>query len=486
MLLWDDLPWWSLPPALPATASERIAQEWCERANLILNGYSGFADVDAAAVADFARRFEARWGDLSLATLVRVAQHYAETPADLGLALPPDWPARWDTAVASAHSRAAQASRIFNATFMEQSQWMPIREVVEGEGEGQTEVAAVAYEAVFTLTLLGIILTRRPRDAVTAQAADALARYLAHRSPYARWSSAFWLGWLGDARALPHLAHMLTEFLPPHTLYYPAGDRNADFFYESYRPLLVPLILHVWRASLQGHSSRGGGGTDTAWLVGMLRQALLAVLALEESLPRPQELEQESFASEGAPHTGQEAVRKYHSHRQPWINLQHQIVYALGRLGAFGALMGVPMPRGIYHSGPSWQGNTILTTGGGATVWHLANAYAEDHAGHFRADLWRVEACCGALEAEYYSRLDGHQFDFESVPAFAPSVAQLLEQQFGLTEVEQRQAIEDYDKAGYFFVTAEYYQRVAQEEQWAADGSSPSRKGSIVGDLRSD
>lgn len=416
MLLWDDLFWWVLAPEAPATATERIAPEWVRRVDMFLNDPAGDGDVVAAGA--FVRRFEARWGTLSLEALVRVAHYYADNPADLGL-----------------------------------QQWMFIREEVDGQ------TAEVAYEAVFALTALGLILTRRPHDVVTVQAADALARYLTHPSPRARWSSAIWLGWLHDARALPNLAHMLTEYLPPYTVSYPDG---YGFFYEDWRSLLIPLILRVWRANYAGSGASEGESTETdaAWLVGMLRQALLAVLALEETLPRPQGPEQEYFVGE-ARCTGQEALRAYFAHRRPWIDYQHQIVYGLGRLGAFGALLGVPTPPGIYNNLGPESGSSD-----GERYYHITKAQAADRADRFRADLWRVEACCGALEAEFYRRMTGHLLSFESVPEFAQAIARLLEEQFGLTVAERRQAMEDYLQAGYFYETAEYYQRVEQEEQW--------------------
>lgn len=424
MLLWDDLYWWVFAPKPPLTATERIAPDWIRRVDNILNDPSGSGDVVAAGI--FAHHFEARWGTLSLEALVRVAHYYADNPADLGL-----------------------------------QQWMFIREEVDGQ------TAEVAYEALFAVTALGMILTRRPHDVVTAQAADALARYLTHPSPRACWSSAIWLGWLHDARALPNLAHMLTEYLPPHTVSYPDG---YGFFYEDWRSLLIPLILRVWRANYAGSSASEGEstGAGAAWLVGTLRQALLGVVALEEALPRPQGPEQEYFVGE-VRCTGQEALQQYHTDRKPWIDYQHQIVYGLGRLGAFGALVGVPTPPGIY--GPGWTSSNIGVGHDAPVEWRLSNAYAEDHADRFRADLWRVEACCGALEAEFHKRMTGHLLSFESVPAFAHAVVLLLAQQFGLTVAERRQAMMDYVNAHYFYVTAEYYQCVEQEEQWDKAGA---------------
>ena len=56
-------------------------------------------------------------------------------------------------------------------------------------------------------------------------------------------------------------------------------------------------------------------------------------------------------------------------------------------------------------------------------------------------------------------------YAFTDVPALAQAIERSLEGQFGLEEAEQRQAMEDYDHAGFTTLTAAYYRWVARQAQ---------------------
>jgi hypothetical protein len=169
------------------------------------------------------------------------------------------------------------------------------------------------------------------------------------------------------------------------------------------------------------------------------------------------------------------AWQTFHTKRSTWTTCQHRLVYVLGKLGAFGALLGIDVPAGVYHATAQW----VETTGPKWTGSALENAEAADHADQFRGYLWRVEAICGFLEAEYCAQLTRPTVSFKQAPAFADAVAHLLGEQFGLTETEQRLAMHDYERSWCLVETADHYEAVAQAMQGQGFGDDPVGGGRV-------
>lgn len=492
-----------VPPALPGPLLSATSPLTQEQVVVLLEealqwwdewwDFEGFA----AAVHAFVSRFEATWGPLTLATLLRVAHHFAPNqvagrrePATA--TMPPDLPllvevVGTDTFVVAAEIQVALVGLGF-ALHQQQQQEDGRQPQQPHRRRGQPQPSPQHQGQ--QRQPQGPGQGHGPSDGRRTEAADVLATYLDSPRLRERWLSAEWLGRLRDLRALPVLTRMLTEYLPPHDVRDGGGDR-VDFYDPSSRSDLAPLIWHLREV--------GGVGLATA-----LRQALLAALAVEQAIPRPsgpllewslpdwhepdpapapasdsdlasdsataragqRQRQQRRRAPEPYRYTGQAAVQRYHDQCKPWINYQHQLVYGLGWLGAFGALMGVPTLEGIY--GSAWVSR------GDPSTAQLTNAEAAEHADRFRGNLWRVEACCGFLEADYCARVDPSALRFADVPAFAQAVERLLEEQFGLTEAERRQAMEDYRGAGYFYQVKRYYQHVARERAERQQPPAPS------------
>ena len=348
-------------------------------------------------------------------------------------------------------------------------------------------------EELETLFLLEALGAAHP-----ALACEVLPSYLNSPRPRERWTSAMWLGRWKDRRALPYLLTMLGEFLPPIEVYVEEGvlgiHRERDGWYNDWRRFIPSLLALV---------------PDTR-LVVPLRQALLTMLRLERALPRPRgpevlrvagkpprfyyglddsgELEDILPPEEPLPVAKQEdeqislddilremlppdellpvakqeewrsllAWQTYHTARRTWTTYQHRLVYTLGKLGAFGALLGIDLPAGVYHATAQWGS----TSSSGWTEVALDNADAADHADQLRGYLWRVEAICGYLEAAYCAQFTQPTVSFKQVPAFADAVAHLLAEQFGLTGAEQRLAMHDYERSWCLVETAHHYEAV--------------------------
>jgi hypothetical protein len=196
------------------------------------------------------------------------------------------------------------------------------------------------------------------------QAQTALYAHLEASEPMERWASALCLGERKDERGLPVLTSLLEEFLPPrmHPL-----EREGGLY-------------HFWRmkaASLLGEWERSD-------LAPILRHALDKAWRIEQA---------------------DQADRKH-----VWHSYQDELVYALGRLEAFGALAGfsLPIPR---------------------------------------LQVWIVLLSCGSLQARmhYGDLLTQMQMNQE----LKEKVAKVLEQRFGLSAEEQTSYIENYADA-YF------------------------------------
>jgi hypothetical protein len=296
-------------------------------------------------------------------------------------------------------------------------------------------------DTTFALATLGVM--RIP------EAPAVLVLYLT--SPYAheRWLAAFGLAVMHDERALPALGRMLVEFIGPNQ---PASrDSPAGYYIQILRSYL-PQVLADW---------------GDPRLVPLVRTALIATIQAEEiDLHEPHGPENEIVVPGERRFVGWEAWEWFRLEQRQWMEEEHQLVYLLGRLGAFGALAGVPTRPGIYYywePQPEYMGDET-----GEIVRAIEPSTSEivpaSRAAEFRGSIWRVHACCGFLEPQFRGRLEG-VYNFADAPEFAEAIERLLEGQFGLDEVERRQAMEDYDRTSYVNGTLAYYRRIARQAQ---------------------
>lgn len=200
-------------------------------------------------------------------------------------------------------------------------------------------------------------------------AREILLLYLQSTEPMERWVSALCLGEMKEERALPALFHMLDEFLPPrvHPL-----EREGGLY-------------HFWRIKI-AHLFGEWGRSD---LAPVLRHGLEKSWNIEQA--------------------------EQPDHKQVWHAYQDELVYALGRLGAFGALAGFSFPEPRFR-------------------------------------LWMVTLSCGSLQARhrYGDLLTQLQINEE----LKAEVAQVLEQRFGLSAPERAECIDRY--ADVYFARMEW------------------------------
>lgn len=281
-------------------------------------------------------------------------------------------------------------------------------------------------DATFALAALGIM---RPPEAPAA-----LVPYLT--SPYAleRWLAAFGLVALHDERALSALGRMLVEFIGPNQ---PASRHSAAGYYIQTLRSYLPQMLAEW---------------GDPRLAPLLRTALIATVRAEEiEVPDLPEVDP-GFVWNGRHYTGPGVERSFYgfySKQLEWVNEEHQLVYTLGRMGAFGALEGVPTRRGVYS-----RQMALTSVNGGEN--YFEPCLPESHAETFRANVWRVHMCFGALESRFCGRMET-AFDFSGAPELAEAVEQLLAGKFGMDEAARRRAMEDYDKASWTYWTIIMY-----------------------------
>lgn len=288
-------------------------------------------------------------------------------------------------------------------------------------------------DATFALAALGVI--RNP------EAPDALAPYLA--SPYAveRWLAAIGLVAMHDERALPILEPLLVEFVGPN----PPLDPNLaiGYIFEYLRSCLLRLLAD-W---------------GDPRVVSPIRAGLIANVRAEEiEVPDPPD-PAPAFVWNGRYYKGPGVHRRFYDFYNQqlfWVNQEHQFVYELGRLGAFGALEGVPTRRGVY----SWS-NGLTSEGEGE--YYFEPCLPESHAEGFRANIWRVLMCFGALESRFRGHL-GTTYDFSEAPELAAAVEQMLAEKLGMDEATRRRAMEDFDQASWTYWTVILY-------GWEADSA---------------
>jgi hypothetical protein len=283
------------------------------------------------------------------------------------------------------------------------------------------------------------------------EAPDALAPYLT--SPYAieRWLAAIGLATMHDERVLPVLEPLLVEFVGPDPPQRP--DLAIGYIFEYSRNRLLRLLAD-WGDPRVMPSIRAG---------------LIANVHAEEiEVPEPQPSPE--FVWNGRYYTGQEAHDRFYGFYNKqlyWVDGEHDFVYALGRLGVFGALEGVPTRRGVYS-----RQNALTSDDGGE--YYFEPCLPESRADEFRANIWRVLMCFGALESRFCGLL-GTTYDFSYAPELAAAVEQLLAEKFGMDEAARRCAMEDYDRASWTYWTVILYAwdtKRAKERELIVEGGS--------------
>ncbi len=194
-------------------------------------------------------------------------------------------------------------------------------------------------------------------DSPNAQAL--LSTALGSIEPMEQWAGALCLGERKDDRALPVLLSCFEEFLPPrmHPL-----EREGGL-YHSWR-IRAAYLLGEW------------GRKD---LVPALRQALDIAWKLEQA----------------------DTIDRKHV----WHDYQDELIYALGRLEAFGALVGFSLPAP-------------------------------------RLQLWIVLLACGSLQAQ--SRYGDLLTQMQINETLKKEIAQVLEQRFGVPAEKQAAYIDSY------------------------------------------
>ncbi len=199
------------------------------------------------------------------------------------------------------------------------------------------------------------------------QARTLLLPFLQSVHPQERWLSAFYLGRKKEQLALPMLITMLTEYLPSEEL--PIPDNMMWF--DEWRISVVSTLL-LWK---------------DASLVPAFRRALLRSVKAEQFLPD---------------HPVQRRIILLN-----WYIYQDSLSYALGRKGAFGALLGIPLS-------PRRQRIAMLK---------MVMGYK------------KVKACPIGSALEYLWEQEGEQ---------RTSMKAVLEQRFGLSEEEQEDTLNNF------------------------------------------
>lgn len=204
---------------------------------------------------------------------------------------------------------------------------------------------------------------------------DALVELLDSSLYEERWAAALALGYQQDERALPMLFTMLTEYLPPHLLYE--------------RPLVPDGRVNSWREYIPRILTRPWRRESFAPPLRHALDVLLALLADDAS----------AFAglTEVAQETLQATLRQFPA----------TIVFALGRLGAYGSLAGLQV-------------------------------------GVERLRLWEVHLIMGALH-DQYPKLRIASWDER--PQVRDEVDAILLREYNIPSEERATMLADYERA---------------------------------------
>ncbi len=151
----------------------------------------------------------------------------------------------------------------------------------------------------------------------TPEARDALLLLLESTHPLERWASALALAKeYHDKRALPMLGRMLSEMLPPSTDKHQLALLNMEYHASDY--------YFLWRREIPDLLGDWGDAASVPALRAALQAALRVELALDDLM-----------------RLHDERVDGILGSRHDWTDFEDQVVYALGRLGGFGALAGI-------------------------------------------------------------------------------------------------------------------------------------------------
>lgn len=189
------------------------------------------------------------------------------------------------------------------------------------------------------------------------QAQELLRPFLHSHTPLLRWVSALCLGELKDEQALPVLINLLDEFLPPRLHPF---EREGGL-YQFWRIKAVSLL----------------GAWQRDDLAPVLRRALVKSWELEQA----------------------DTIDR----KQVWHPYQDELVYNLGRLGAFGSLTSFALPAPRLH-------------------------------------LWLVMLSCGSLQAR--TRYGDLLTQLQINATLQQEVTHVLELRFGIPAEEGKQCVE--------------------------------------------
>lgn len=283
------------------------------------------------------------------------------------------WPEHIDYALARLGD-PNQAEREQIASFAQHWGGLDLAACIQALGSG------IEHDRLFALLALSH-LDAEPARLLVRQA-------LRSERPKERWISAIGLGEGGDKQALPVLCTMLTEFLPKQADEHPREQNSFYFTFRGYAPEII-------------------GRLGEPLATPALRHALEQLVSL---------LGQRSFKAIEAFPSSNPYIRDY-------ISYEDSIVYALGRLGAFGALTGLPVAE-------SWL-----------RLWTLHLVMGHLHGAYPWQDMvrWRYH------------------------PELEMDIRHTLMFQFGLTLDEQHALLDDYERAKLRELDTTYELELARE-----------------------
>ncbi|HUY78237.1 MAG TPA: hypothetical protein VMV29_15790 [Ktedonobacterales bacterium] len=328
------------------------------------------------------------------------------------------------------------------------------RSAVEQAGQADPNAyQSLTYEALgddwtplLVVALLGLVTSRlAPDDERREAARTLLAPLLTGAHAPRRWVAALAMGALRDEQAFPVLLAILTELTPlPHTLDDPRVRRFSIFTNPLLTAIRYATTALLWRWG------------DPLLVAPAFRAALIEALRVEREIPRPapederMPVERDTRSippSDGPWRFGERWTRKWLLHRydsaqEPWLAYQEMLLYGLGRLGAFGALVGLEVMPGAYgrygaHLFQHWDRSfsplveDVATTP--ITRW-----------------VFQVQIVMGALGREVGEVVEEALgiFSFSERPTLAKAVEEGLAHGFGLDSAQCQRCMECYEHVG--------------------------------------
>lgn len=239
----------------------------------------------------------------------------------------------------------------------------------------------------------------------TDEAHEALVPYLASTQPLARLLSALELGEVyHDTRALSVLQTILREPAP--------SPSELPIVTLLDRPYSLVDLYASCRRWIPGLLGVYGGPESVPALRAELQTALQAELEMEALTHWPRL---------NIRYPNNEVVRRELSE---WIDYEDRIVYELGRLGGFGALVGLE------------GAETQLTR---ASWSETDTNYPQSH-----LDQWRLHLIMGSLHGKYPIELKRGVWAWKSTPELWQAVTQQLEHMYGLEQTAYLPMLDRY------------------------------------------